>query len=223
METEATRLMTAAKRGDPLAFERLVRDLRGWSVQVAMGLVGSPQDAQDLSQEAFLRTYAARDRYREDEPFLPWFHRILRNTCISFLRRRRRHASIFSADEDDRALHEPISDEAPVWARLARADLRSAVDRALRELAERDREILELRHRRELSYKEIAEELALPVGTVMSRLYHARRRLRVLLEDVAPDYDVVPSLEAGAALPTARQYARRRHPRTERTSPALAG
>ena len=90
MQTEATRLMILVKNGDRDAFDQLVVGLRSRAFHVAHGLVGSRDDAMELSQEAFLKTYRARATFREGEPFLPWFHRILRNTCFSFLREDKR-------------------------------------------------------------------------------------------------------------------------------------
>jgi len=181
MQCEATRLMLAAKRGDRQAFDSLVESLRGRAFAVARALVGSHDDAMELSQEAFLKVYKARDTFREGEPFLPWFHRILRNTCFSFLRDKKRvkPMSDFAPREDDEDFDFHIVDDE---AGPSDASLNSERARffwtAFRALSARDREILALRHFKELSYKEIATALSIPEGTVMSRLFHARRRLR---------------------------------------------
>ena len=90
MQCEATQLMTQAKHGDRDAFDQLVASVRGRAFHVARSFVGSREDALDLSQEALLKIYRARDSYRDGEPFLPWFHRVLRNTCFSFLRKQGR-------------------------------------------------------------------------------------------------------------------------------------
>src|SRR5688572_17235202 len=76
MQCEATRLMILVKHGDRDAFDRLVESLRSRAFHVANGLVGSRDDALELSQEAFLKTYRARATFRDGDPFLPWFHRI---------------------------------------------------------------------------------------------------------------------------------------------------
>jgi RNA polymerase sigma-70 factor (ECF subfamily) len=195
MQAEATRLMTAAKNGDREAFDRLVEGLRSQAFRVAVGLVGSREDAMELSQEAFLKTYRARASYREGEPFLPWFHRILRNCCYSHLRQRGRlrksSLSAHAPSGEDEGDWE-IEDEGPAPHEAAQQDERAqAFWRAFRTLSARDREILALRHFEERSYQEIADTLSIPIGTVMSRLFHARRRLRdalggLLEEDVLP-------------------------------------
>jgi RNA polymerase sigma-70 factor (ECF subfamily) len=184
LDLETTALMRSVKGGDPGAHDRLVRLVRSRAFAVARSLVGSREDAMDLCQEAFLKTYRARATFRDEERFLPWFHRILRNACYSHLRKhgRLRERSISSASETDEPDYE-IADEPPSPSLgLERAEAVCAFQQGLRELAARDREILALRHAQELSYKAIASELGIPEGTVMSRLFHARRRLRAAME-----------------------------------------
>jgi RNA polymerase sigma-70 factor (ECF subfamily) len=175
--------MLEVKHGDPRAFDALVDSLRGRAFHVARSLVGSREDAMDLAQEAFLKVYRARDTFREGEPFLPWFHRILRNTCFSFLRDRRRirewSVSSRGAEADgDEPDYEILDEEPGPGARMESDERAHEFWTAFKALSARDREILALRHFRELSYRDIASALAIPEGTVMSRLFHARRRLR---------------------------------------------
>jgi len=180
MEVEVSRLMTAAKGGDERAFDDLVQRLRARAFAVANSLVGSREDAMDLAQEAFLKTYRARETFRDGEPFLPWFHRILRNTCFSFLRKHRRlkKHSISGADDERESDWQIAGDAPPPSSRVERDELKAAFWTAFVQLTARDREILTLRHFQELSYREIAQALEIPEGTVMSRLFHARRHLR---------------------------------------------
>ncbi|MEO0650766.1 MAG: RNA polymerase sigma factor [Planctomycetota bacterium] len=191
MECEATRLMTAAKHGDANAFDDLVKQLRPRAFRMAKSLVGSRDDALELSQEAFLKVYRARETYRDGEPFLPWFHRILRNTCFSFLRRAKRleRVSIDSSGDEDGGSWEIIDDAPPVSREAELDEVRTQLAAGQAELSPRDREILTLRHEQDLSYKEIAEALDIPEGTVMSRLYHARRRLRDRLGPLLADVE----------------------------------
>ena len=192
MEAEATRLMTAAKHGDREAFESLVLALRARAFFVARSLVGSREDAMDLSQEAFLKTFRARSTYRDGEPFLPWFHRILRNTCFTFLRkngRLRKHSLSGPQGPDESGVWEIADPDAPMPSDPAEREERARIFwDAFRGLSSRDREILALRHFKELAYQQIAEALGIPVGTVMSRLFHARRRLREALAGTLDDF-----------------------------------
>jgi len=205
VETQVTQLMTATKSGDPAAFDELTRTLRQRAFSVARSLVGSHEDALDLTQEAFLKTYRARATYRDGDPFLPWFHRILRNTCFSFLRKKNRiRAHSLTKSDDEETEWEIADEEVEVGLELERNDVHAAFWAGFRRLSARDREILTLRHFQELAYREIAQALGIPEGTVMSRLFHARRKLRDLLaphldnalEDYAtPDRSVADSGE----------------------------
>ncbi len=190
MEAQASQLMTRAKAGDREAFAELVQKLRGRSFAVARSLVGSREDAMDLSQEAFLKTYRARETYRDGEPFLPWFHRILRNTCFTHLRKNRRLKKVsLNPGPEESSGNWEIEDEAPPPSADMEADERArAFWTGFNSLSSRDREILGLRHFKELSYQQIADALAIPIGTVMSRLFHARRRLREALGPLMEDF-----------------------------------
>ncbi len=186
MHCEATQLMTAARSGDEEAFEALFLKVRGVAIQSARSLVGSHADALDMTQEAFIKAYKAKGSYDPDQPFLPWFHRILRNTCFSFLRKRgrARNTSLHAVDSDGESHTLQLEDEsAPSPSdRFVAEERREHFEVALERLSATDREILVLRHYQELSYREISEALEIPQGTVMSRLFHARKRLRVHLE-----------------------------------------
>ena len=180
MEIEVNQLMAATKAGDRDAFDRLVDLVRPRAFHSAHSLVGSREDAFDMAQEAFLKTYRARETYRETEPFLPWFHRILRNTCFSFLRKSKRVKKVSltgKADEDEGDWEMEGLEPAP-HAGVENEELHGVFWTALNKLGANDREMLALRHFQELTYKEIAELLEIPEGTVMSRLFHARRHLR---------------------------------------------
>ncbi|MBL8858178.1 MAG: RNA polymerase sigma factor [Planctomycetes bacterium] len=185
MNCEATRLMLAAKRGDKPAFDALVDMVRSRAYHVARALVGSNEDAMELCQEAFLKVYKARETFREGEPFLPWFHRIVRNTCYSFLRNKKRVRPLadFERETDGEDVDFQIVDDdaGPSDATISNERAQYFWS-AFKGLSAKDREILALRHFKEFSYKDIATALGLPEGTVMSRLFHARRRLRAGLD-----------------------------------------
>ena len=199
MQVEATRLMELAKGGDRDAFDRLVEGLRGRAFAVAKSLVGSHEEALDLSQEAFLKTYRARDTFKEGEPFLPWFHRILRNTCFSHLRKakRRKSQSLSGRGADGEEIeHDLVDERTPLPSESVERTERAQVFwESFHELSDRDREILGLRHFKDLPYQEIADALEIPVGTVMSRLFHARRRLRERLGHLL---DAIPAGDQAA-------------------------
>jgi RNA polymerase sigma-70 factor (ECF subfamily) len=165
-----------ARRGDIRAFEALVERYKERAYMVALGFVGSPEDALDLSQDAFVRAFRAMATFRQGAPFYPWFYAILRNTCFNHLRkvRTRAETSLDAAQESGF----DVADRSPGPAESAeRAELKRIVALELRSLDPAHREIILLRHFEGLSYKEIADVLGCPMGTVMSRLYAARKAL----------------------------------------------
>ena len=176
-------LMKRASHGDTTAFGELVRRHMRRGYRAALALVGSPDDALDLSQDAFARALKHAASMDPGRPFYPWFYSILRRLCFNFLR--------------DRANRKRLLDESGAWlaedligsgertdpeANLQRADARRRVARAMARLPEAQREVLVLREFEDMKYKEIATLLGIPEGTVMSRLYSARRALADELE-----------------------------------------
>ena len=186
MQCEATRLMLAAKNGDARAFDRLVESLRGRAFHVACSLVGSRDDAMELTQEAFLKVYKARETFRDGEPFLPWFHRILRNACYSFLRDRGKlrarsiSARIPGADEDAADL-DLQDDEATPLDSVESGERAEIFWKAFRTLSGRDREILSLRHFEELTHAEAATVLDIGEAAAAKRYVRALKRLKDVL------------------------------------------
>jgi RNA polymerase sigma-70 factor (ECF subfamily) len=178
---EERELILRCQRGESAAFEPIVTRYMRRAAAFALGWVGNREDALDLSQEAFARSYRALSRFDADRPFYPWFHRILRNLCINYISRSRRKREI------------PLEDAIPMRSSGAspqeyaeRAELRKLVWDAIALVSEQDREILILREFQDLSYLEIANMLEIPKGTVMSRLHNARRRLRGQINEIAP-------------------------------------
>lgn len=168
--------------GDRRAFGMLVRRYQRQAYAAAYSFVGNREDALELAQEAFARAYKAMDRFDSSLPFYPWLYRIIKNACINHLKKRKRRGEVSLE-----GMHESGFDLASEAERadnfMHRADLRKRLVQALDTLPEDHREILVLRHFQELSYKEIAECLGIPQGTVMSRLHAARKNLRGCLEE----------------------------------------
>ena len=156
------------KAGETEAFSHLVRRYQPEAIGHAVAILGSLDDALDAVQDAFLDAYQAVGRFDGSQRFYPWLYTILRNRCFKMLVSRQKHAAA-SADSVE-ILAQTAKDSCGIAG--------SIVDRALRELAAEDREMLTLKHLDGLSYKEIAEISGIPVGTVMSRLYYARKRFR---------------------------------------------
>jgi len=180
---EEIRLIAGAKHGDHANFETLVDLYMGRAIGVAMGYVGNRHDAVDMAQDAFYRVYKHLDRFREGERFAPWFFRILRNCCLNHIdkRRRGRQVSIHPKDDDSPGIPLPSDSPGPT-ANSEERELSQEIWKAMETLSLQHREIILLRHFQDLDYAAIAEVLEIPIGTVMSRLFHARKKLGVLLD-----------------------------------------
>jgi RNA polymerase sigma-70 factor (ECF subfamily) len=168
------------KRGDKRAFETLVRRHMTDAFYVAYGYVGNAEDARDLSQEAFIKVYQARATFDETRPFYPWLYRILKNHCLNFVTRGRRHLSL----DDENEHREIVSPAASALENLEDHERKRLVRAAIDRLSDDHREIIVLKNFKEHSYREIAELLDIPVGTVMSRLFYARQALRAVIEEI---------------------------------------
>ncbi len=177
-------LILRAQAGERAAFGELVGRYMRRAYFGALGLVGSPEDALDLSQEAFVRAYRARQRIDPDRPFYTWLYQILRRLCFNFNRDRKlRREKLTQARSwmQDQAGWK--AEEADPQRVLEREQDRRRVREAIESLPDRDREILVLKEFEGLRYREIAELMNIPIGTVMSRLYSARQRLAAVIEE----------------------------------------
>jgi len=176
-------LLEAAQGGERAAFGGIVQIYMQRAYYAALRLVGNHEDAQDVSQEAFVRAYRHLADFDVDRPFYPWFYRILRNLCINHLRKKSRRGYSISLDGDEENPGPPIPTADPDPSVLAERG--ETVDRLWREVAglsPEHREIVLLREMEDLSYQEIADTLDVPIGTVMSRLHAARKELRRRME-----------------------------------------
>jgi RNA polymerase sigma-70 factor (ECF subfamily) len=151
----------------------------------ALGMVGSPQDAEDLSQDAFARAFKARARLDPERPFYPWLYQILRRLCYNFTRdtssRRRKLERAGGWLVAEATVRASVDDPERI---RATEELRDRLETAIRELPPAQREVFVLKEFEGLKYREIAELLDVPIGTVMSRLYAARQRLAARLEGI---------------------------------------
>ncbi len=171
MPVEDSECVKAVLAGDKEAFSGIVERYRKRAFLTAYAIVHDEQDAWDLSQEAFIRAYRNLKKFDLNRPFYPWFYRILKNRCLSFLRKRKQLAE--------------ISIEGMFGLKTAEIDHDQArlVQECVEKLPETAREILNLRYYQGYSYREIAEILEKPMGSVMSGLFYARKKLKELLKE----------------------------------------
>ncbi len=159
--------------GDVSGFEAIMERYRQRAYSVALGLVGNHDDAMDAAQKSFLRIHRSLSRFRAGEPFFPWFYRIVRNTALNQRRDEARHRG----DCPLEWVTEPDRLPSPLQAAEAE-DLRVRLWRAVDALSPDLREVFLLYTFQGLKYRDIAGLVGVPLGTVMSRLHAARRRIR---------------------------------------------
>ena len=170
------------RNGDKKAFEVLVKRHMTDAYLTALGFTGNSDDARDLSQDAFVKAFQARKQFDPQRPFYPWFYRILKNHCLNFLKRvRKRTEPLY---HDDTLHNERFASERPTpLESLEKKERVRLVRTAIAELSIEHREVIILKNFRGLSYREIADELDMPIGTVMSRLYYARKLLKEIITE----------------------------------------
>jgi len=184
---ELGELIEAARAGDVTARNRLMAWARPRLLAVAMRTVRDRDDAEDVAQEALLKVCRYLTRFEGRSAFATWIHRITVNTSLDWLRRQQaRPERLADRDghDDDGAARlasaDAVDEETPERA-YARAEAGATVQRAISRLSPSHAETLALRELDGESYQAIAKTVRCPVGTVMSRLHHARRRLAVEL------------------------------------------
>jgi RNA polymerase sigma-70 factor (ECF subfamily) len=190
MDPEKSALMEAdlvrmAQRGDMAAFQELVVRYRDKIYARAYSMMRHEEEALDLSQDAWVKGWQRLAQFQGDSSFITWMTRIVINLCLDQLRKqkRQRAESIEAMEENDGGGIErrlPVVQPNPTLG-LERAELRERIDRALAQLSHEHRTVLVLHEFEELEYKEIAKRMKCSIGTVMSRLFYARRRMASLL------------------------------------------
>jgi RNA polymerase sigma factor (sigma-70 family) len=159
-------LIELVKKGSTEAYQEIVTSYMKKAYYVALSYVHNHQDALDISQESFIKAFRKIKSFNTQKPFFPWFYKLMKNLCLDHLRRRSRIKEIplegipiLEEEREDREMKEVL------WREIAR-------------LPFEQREVVILRYFQQLSYSEIAEMTEKPVGTVMSSLHYAKKRLK---------------------------------------------
>src|SRR6266478_1189108 len=177
-------LVQAAQKGDMGAFEELVARHRDKIYARAFSMMRNEEEAIDLSQEAWIKSWQRLKQFQGEASFVTWMTRIVINLCLDQLRRQKRFRaeSIEQMDEESGGVERqmPVVTPNPT-ERLERDELRQRIDEALAKLSHEHRTVLILHEFEELEYKEIARRMQCSIGTVMSRLFYARRKMANLL------------------------------------------
>lgn len=175
MEESDKHVIRLAIQGSPDAFTQLVQNYKHYVYQTAVGILADKIEAEDVTQETFVRAYSALSKLRQPETFPTWIATIATRIALDSIRRRKREVPIDSPDEQSVRLEQPVVDE------FSKAEGRLDLLSLLRKLSEEERTVMILRELQDRSYADIAHVLDIPVGTVRSRLHSARKHLRQVM------------------------------------------
>jgi RNA polymerase sigma-70 factor (ECF subfamily) len=199
MHTEATLaqsdvseldLVKRCQAGDTEAFDELVTRCRTRVFGMIYNMVHSEQDAWDLAQESFLKAWKSIGRFRGQSSFYTWIYRIVMNVTIDWLRKKQVKGSGAEFDdaiqltEIDPASKTVPKTEALPHQTMERDEIRARIEKAIAQLSPEHRAVILMKEIEGMQYHEIAEALGCSIGTVMSRLFYARKKLQALLRDV---------------------------------------
>jgi RNA polymerase sigma-70 factor (ECF subfamily) len=188
VDPEERKLVDDARRGDANDFRALVQKNQRRAYAVALGMLHDPDDARDVTQEAFLKVHRNLGTFEGDAQFFTWLYRIVMNLCIDHLRKKRGEKVEF-----DDAMANQEADDSGIAPRrlgfdpakaLADKELRERIRASLSKLSPAHRAVLVMREVDGLSYQEMADQVGVSIGTIMSRLFHARKKMqKMLLEE----------------------------------------
>jgi len=199
MQTEATLaqadvseldLVRRCQAGDTEAFDELVTRYRTRVFSMIYNMVHSEQDAWDLAQDSFLKAWKSIKRFRGSSSFYTWIYRIVMNVTIDWLRKKHvRGAGAEFNDETQLREIDPASQTVPKtealpYETMERGEIRTRIDQAIAQLSPEQRAVILMKEIEGMQYHEIAAALGCSIGTVMSRLFYARKKLQTLLKDV---------------------------------------
>ena len=186
-----TRLIRAAQQGDAAAFEELVRQYDRAVLRLAIHLTGSPEDGQDMYQEAFLRAYINLGRFRFECSFYTWIYRIVTNLCLDHLRKKNSRSrdltTTISPEGEEEKVLDRLPDQRPSASperSMVGRELRERILRALARLSPRERVVFELKHYHGLKLRTVAGILNTTEGTIKNTLFRATHKLRLELAEV---------------------------------------
>ena len=182
-------LVARCREGDTQAFNELVTRHRQRCFAMIYQMVRNEEDAWDLAQDGFVRAWRSLASFRGQSSFFTWLYRIMTNVTLDWLRRKK----IASGQEFDDSIGLPGIAPGAVTApqatvapatKLADQEIRVRVDEAIARLSDEHRAVIVMRELDGMEYHEIAEAVGCSIGTVMSRLFYARRKLQTMLRDV---------------------------------------
>lgn len=187
---EDAELLRAVLDGDTTAYRGLVEKYQNRVYAMVYGMLRNREDARDVTQEAFVKAYNNLGSFRLESSFYTWLYRIAMNLAIDHVRKRKRRKTTSFEEEigtrDEKGGIDEIHHQENPRRALERKELYARIMNAMDKLPDDQRQVVLLRELEGLSYKEIADVMEIPEGTVMSRLFYARKKLQQLLASDRP-------------------------------------
>ncbi len=180
MKKNDIELVTKAKEGDSKAYDKLILLYKDAVYSIIYRMVHNKQEAEDLTQETFIKAYKSIGSFNEAYAFSTWLFKIATNGCIDHFRKRK--LKTYSMEEtvrykDDELRQEYADPEPGIDHQLEHKERAQMIRQAIEQLPEKYRIVIEMRHQQEQSYEEIAQALSLPLGTIKARIFRAREML----------------------------------------------
>jgi RNA polymerase sigma-70 factor (ECF subfamily) len=186
-EPDDLELVRRTRLQDASAFEELVRRYHGKIYGLVYGMVSNREDAEDLTQEIFIKAWKALPLFREQSSFYTWLYRIALNGAINFRKKRRRRQSVsfeeFDPDIKQAESYKEFSSKGSVLRKMSLSEFQERMNRALLRLSEKHRAVVVMHDVQEMPHAEIAQIMHCSEGTVRSRLFYARKRLQAELSE----------------------------------------
>jgi RNA polymerase sigma-70 factor (ECF subfamily) len=182
-------LVARSREGDTAAFNELITRHRQRCFAMIFQMVRNEDDAWDLAQDGFVRAWRSLSSFRGQSSFFTWLYRIMTNVSLDWLRKKRIEGGQEFDDTVGLRRIEPGAPTAPKREsepaeRLVDAEIRKRIDAAIARLSEEHRAVIVMRELDGMEYQEIADAIGCSIGTVMSRLFYARRKLQDMLRDI---------------------------------------
>lgn len=186
MKENDSDLINQAKVGDAKAYDKLLKKYKNSVYNLVLRMVRDHQEAEDLTQEAFIKAFSSLTSFNEEYAFSTWLYKIATNNCIDYFRKRK--LQTYSLDKPlqykDSEIHHEIPDpDLDPEVSIIATERSKIIREAINTLPEKYYKAIILRHNEEKSYEEIAEILGLPLGTVKARIFRAREMLNKALKE----------------------------------------
>jgi len=175
-------LVEKIKKGDSEAFRELIRRYQRYILNLVYRTIGDTNDAEDIAQEVFIKVYKSIRGFKGESKFSTWISKITVNLCMDKLREKAKNKEEDIEEEVWNTFAQPVNFNPEVMAE--RHELQETIKKAIESLPEELRVAFVLRELEDFSYDEIGEMLNIPIGTVESRIYRARMKLRSYLKDL---------------------------------------